>query len=63
MDNLIRRETGETIALDDSAEGDVIVKRTKGNIIVALSLRAEQIPKFEKDLEDLCNHYLNMRDD
>lgn len=63
MDHILQQGLGKGIKVDDSTEGDVIVKRTKGNIVVELSLRAEQIPKFESELEDLCNKYLNMKDE
>jgi len=46
--------------LDDITQEDVIKGRTKGSIVIELSLKPEEINDFKKDLEALCNKYLNI---
>lgn len=54
------RETEIIPVVRDLSEKVVISGRTKGHLVIEISLRAEQIEPFKQDLEELCNSYLNM---
>lgn len=47
----------------DNSQTDVVKRRTKTTVIAEISLKPEQIRDFEIRLEELCNEFLNMRDD
>jgi len=58
-----KRKNEEDTPLLDSTEGDVIKRRPQTNVIVQIRIRPDQITQFENDLEELCNQYINMKDD
>jgi len=59
----LQRKIEEDNAPLDNSESDVIKRRPQTNIIIQIRIRPDQIVEFEKDLEDLCNKYINMKDD
>jgi len=59
----LQRKTQENNAPLDNPEGDVIKRRPQTNVIVQVRIRPDQIAAFETDLEELCNKYINMKDD
>jgi len=59
----LRRKIEEDNAPLDNSEGDVIKRRPQTNVIVQIRIRPDQITAFESDLEELCNKYINMKDD
>lgn len=46
--------------MSDNTEEVDITARTATIIVAEILLRTEQIDPFKKDLEELCNRYLNM---
>jgi len=59
----LQRKTQENNPPLDNTEGDVIKRRPQTNVIVQVRIRPDQIAAFETDLEELCNKYINMKDD
>lgn len=46
--------------IPDTSEEDVVIGRAEGHIIIEIRLRPSQVQKFQEDLEELCNKYLNI---
>jgi len=59
----LRRKNEEENPIVDTAESNVIKRRPQTNVIIQVRIRPDQIALFETDLEELCNKYINMKDD
>jgi len=60
MANLFHFRSKNENSVDNNAEEPDIKKRVTGDVFIEISLKPEDVQLFQKDLEDLCNKYLNM---